>query len=181
MFCSESLVESPAPNARMVSPVGTMNRRPGSNLSGTCACRGVEITVKRGLLSTALLLLLAPPLARERLLDEQHHPNDECDFAGLKILIMSDHNIPAMKTVAPEYPRALADGGVGGVVNVKAIIDREGNVVRACAASGDPVLRKSAVTAAEQWKFVRDFGLDTKVFRKIEYLQQWITFNFRLD
>ena len=53
----------------------------------------------------------------------------------------------------PEYPALAKAARVSGTVEVELALDLEGNVKRAHAISGHPLLKDSAVAAARQWKF----------------------------
>jgi TonB family protein len=55
----------------------------------------------------------------------------------------------------PEYPALAKAARVRGTVEVELALDLEGNVKRAHAISGHPLLKDSAVVAARQWKFDR--------------------------
>ncbi|MFY9608578.1 MAG: energy transducer TonB [Blastocatellia bacterium] len=53
----------------------------------------------------------------------------------------------------PEYPALAKAARVSGTVEVELTLDQEGNVKRAQAISGHPLLKDAAVAAAQQWKF----------------------------
>jgi len=55
--------------------------------------------------------------------------------------------------VQPEYPALAMQAHVWGVVVVDAVIDEHGNVVRARAVSGHPLLVAAALKAVLQWKY----------------------------
>jgi protein TonB len=56
-------------------------------------------------------------------------------------------------SVQPEYPELARQAHVWGDVVVDAVIDERGNVVRAHAVSGHPVLIPAALQAVLQWKY----------------------------
>src|SRR5215470_4828104 len=120
------------------------------------------------LLSSLLLL----PISAAVLQQEQQKQSDECSFSEYKYVIMSDYKIPVKKKAEPEYPPMAIRAKITGVVQVKLLVDQEGNVVRACATAGPQMLKESAIAAARKWKFVRHFGL--RLGRKIKYMQEWI-------
>lgn len=62
-------------------------------------------------------------------------------------------NSKAKTLVTPAYPAAAKMVKAQGAVNVQVVIDEQGNVISAVAASGNPLLRASAVQAAKQSKF----------------------------
>jgi TonB family protein len=62
-------------------------------------------------------------------------------------------NGKAVTLAKPAYPAAARAVGAQGAVNVKVMIDEEGNVISAEAVSGHPLLQTAAVQAAQQSKF----------------------------
>lgn len=62
-------------------------------------------------------------------------------------------NGKAISLPAPEYPAAALAVRASGAVSVQVVVNEEGNVVRAAAVSGHPLLRSAAVTAARDAKF----------------------------
>ena len=56
--------------------------------------------------------------------------------------------------VMPRYPAAAAKARIGGVVKVSILVDADGDVTRAEAVSGDPLLQGAAVGAALETKFL---------------------------
>ena len=62
-------------------------------------------------------------------------------------------NGKATRLVTPAYPAAARAMGIKDTVQVQVLIDEQGNVVSATAASGHPLLRAVAVQAARQSKF----------------------------
>ena len=55
--------------------------------------------------------------------------------------------------VAPHYPPEAKDQHIQGVVLLRAIIDKEGNVSNLELISGDPTLAEAAIEAVKQWKY----------------------------
>jgi protein TonB len=54
----------------------------------------------------------------------------------------------------PEYPLSARKAGISGTVQVKALVDRNGNVAQAMVVSAVSAdLDSAAVTAVRQWKF----------------------------
>lgn len=101
---------------------------------------------------------------------------DECDFSSYKPSIVSHFVQFALKTkVKPPYPVEAVQRGIQGKISVKILVDRDGNVVKACALNSDEVLRRAAEEAALQWKFKRNV-----VAGRQSYVQAGITFNFVL-
>jgi len=57
------------------------------------------------------------------------------------------------KRVDPEYPKDLKKKGVQGLVTLKVLISREGDVSEVAAISGNPTLASLATSAVKQWKY----------------------------
>ena len=111
--------------------------------------------------------------------EKRHMQSNECDFSQYKYVQISDHNIPAITIAEPEYPPIAIAAKITGTVQVRILVDKEGNVKRACAATGHPILKEAAVRAARKWRFSRNFG--TRSRWKINYVQEWIVFGFGLN
>ncbi len=62
-------------------------------------------------------------------------------------------NGKAIDLPKPAYPAAARAVRASGAVNVQVTVDEEGNVISASAVSGHPLLRASAVSAAQNAKF----------------------------
>jgi protein TonB len=62
-------------------------------------------------------------------------------------------NGKAIRLVTPTFPSIARTAHVTGSVTVQVLIDENGNVVSASAASGHPLLRPAAVAAARASKF----------------------------
>jgi TonB family protein len=102
---------------------------------------------------------------------------DECEFSSYKPSIVSHFVQTALKTrVTPKYPIEAVQRGIQGRIGVKILVDRDGNVSKACALNGDEVLRRAAEEAALQWKFKRNVVPGWQ-----SYVQAGISFNFVLD
>ena len=103
-----------------------------------------------------------------------------CDFSGLRPARMSHVLQKAVVEIPkPEYPKAAAAVNASGQVTVRVLVDIKGNVVRACALDGHPLLRKAAVDAAKAGKFKPNFGLSLPQKRHSRrYLEDEITFTF---
>jgi TonB family protein len=55
--------------------------------------------------------------------------------------------------VRPEYPADAKDQSIQGVVLLKVIIDKEGNIDNTQLVSGHPLLAPAAIEAVKQWKY----------------------------
>lgn len=66
-------------------------------------------------------------------------------------------NSKARNLVTPAYPPTAKMVQAQGAVNVQVVIDEQGNVISAVAATGHPLLRPAAVQAAKQSKFTPTF------------------------
>jgi periplasmic protein TonB len=62
-------------------------------------------------------------------------------------------NNRALKLGMPTYPRLARAAHISGVVEVKVLIDEDGNVIEARAISGHPVLWDASVEAAKNSLF----------------------------
>jgi TonB family protein len=62
-------------------------------------------------------------------------------------------NVKASSLPAPQYPAIAREAHASGSVNVRVLIDGDGNVVEAAATSGHPLLRAAAQAAAKEAKF----------------------------
>lgn len=82
-------------------------------------------------------------------------------------------NGKATRLPTPAYPPAAKTMRVGGAVSVQVVIDENGNVISATAASGNPMLRTAAVNAARGAKFS-----PTKLSGQPVKVQGIITYNF---
>lgn len=94
---------------------------------------------------------------------EERTGERECNFDSYKPLVMGTpirggHEQLATEMVIPAYPPEARRRGIGGRVSVRVLINRSGEVVRACAV-GQRLLAASAESAVTQWKFQKDFGL----------------------
>ena len=58
-----------------------------------------------------------------------------------------------VKKVAPQYPDDARAARIQGVVLLKAIIDKEGNIANLELISGHPMLAPAAIEAVKQWKY----------------------------
>lgn len=105
---------------------------------------------------------------------------DSCGFSKYKRL-KEPHALykAAVKKVEPEYPPAARSVRADGKVVVRILVNKKGDVVKACAIEGHPLLRADAVEAAKQWKFKKNFGfVDYK--SKERFAEIDLTFNFGL-
>lgn len=84
-------------------------------------------------------------------------------------------NGKALSLPVPQYPAAARAVRVSGSVNVEVTIDETGQVIRAEAVSGHPLLRDAAVTAASQARFT-----PTKLSGQPVKVTGIITYNFTL-
>ena len=113
-------------------------------------------------------------LQAEQKKDKEFSWEKECDFTNFKRRISSDFpgHDQEVKRVNPEYPELARQARITGKVIVKILIDRDGNVIRACPLTGHPLLKSAAATAALKWKFqawCSRCGDDTFVESTIEF------------
>jgi len=79
--------------------------------------------------------------------------------------------------VPAEYPPEAVEHNVQGTISVSVVISQNGDVERALPEDGDPLLQKSAVAAANQYKFKSRKG-DTYIRLKCWAI---LSFNFQLQ
>ena len=101
----------------------------------------------------------------------------ECDFSSFKALKMS--SLPAVMLVKPMYPPEAREQKITGTVRVKVLVDKKGNVVRACAVEGDEMLREAAVAAALKSKY-RAGLWNSYQAERYDYAELIISYNFVL-
>lgn len=85
-------------------------------------------------------------------------------------------NGKALKLVQPAYPQIAKSVKASGTVTVQILVDENGNVIRATAVSGHPLLRAAAVAAARASKFS-----PTKLSGEPVKVSGVITYNFTLE
>ncbi len=97
----------------------------------------------------------APPMERTGLLVYNFPPSKGCESERNRTLILSCGvcSQRAILLPKPRYPAAASYVNASGKVNVEVLIDEAGNVQRAKAVSGHPLLRTAAIEAAQQAKF----------------------------
>jgi TonB family protein len=106
--------------------------------------------------------------------------NSASYFSQYKPLIVSHPLVDAaIKKVDPDYPRLAKEARIQGKVEVRILVDREGNVVETYVVEGHPLLSSAAKKAAAQWKFKENFGFSLK--QKRRYIEASLVFTFRLD
>ena len=117
---------------------------------------------------------LPPPQQVE---SKMNDTDDKCDFSSFKPVIVSHFVKTSLKTqFKPSYPSEAVRQALQGKISVKILVDRDGNVVKACAFNGDAILRQAAEDAALKWKFKRKV-----VAGRESFVEAGISFNFVLD
>jgi outer membrane biosynthesis protein TonB len=112
----------------------------------------------------------------------QESKANECDFAAYQP-VRESHFVKrtVTKKVNPLYPPEAVSRNIQGLVNVKILVNRGGNVEKACAINGDRVLKEASEAAALQWKFKPNFGrLRAADVGSRKYMVDVIPFNFAL-
>lgn len=106
-----------------------------------------------------------------------NNTDDKCDFSSFKPFTVSHFVKTSLKTqFKPTYPSEAVRQGLHGKIGVKILVDRDGNVVKACAFNGEDILRQTAEDAALKWKFKRKV-----VAGRESFVEAGISFNFVLD
>jgi hypothetical protein len=101
---------------------------------------------------------------------------DRCEFSAYQPLRFVPEGKTIRRSVVPEYPKDAMDRGIQGLVNVRVLFDANGIVQKACAISGDPLLRAAAESAALKTLF-EPVLLNEK---PVPYVELQISFNFVL-
>jgi TonB family protein len=101
------------------------------------------------------IVLLATVLAGSSLPGQQRGPISSAtpsQAARLKV----DPDVAAgllEKAVSPDYPPEAQKKGIKGVVKLKILVGRSGDVTQATLISGHPLLAQAAIDAVKQWKY----------------------------
>lgn len=105
---------------------------------------------------------------------------DVCDFSDYKRLKDPDSLFTAVvKKVNPDYPPTAQIAGAQGKVIVRILVDRKGDVLKACITEGHPLLRAASLEAAKRWKFEKNFGfVDSEI--KERFAEVDLIFNFEI-
>ncbi len=104
-------------------------------------------------------------------------PPDKCDFSSFNPAHVSHFVKSSLKErFLPKYPADAVQRKVQGIVSVKIIVNRDGDVIKACAMNGDKELAKASEEAALKWKFKRKVvpGRESNV-------ETGISFNYVLE
>lgn len=110
--------------------------------------------------------------------------DSKCDFAAYAPISIS-HFYPkkVVKGVKPNYPPEAVSRGIQGWVMVKALVNKDGDIEKACATEANELLGRAAESAAMQWKFKPNFGFTIKRQEKSTqstYVQVVLPFHFVL-
>lgn len=111
--------------------------------------------------------------------------DSKCDFAAYAPISIS-HFYPqkVVKRVKPDYPPEAVSQGIQGWVMVKALVNKDGDVEKACATEeANELLQRAAEMAAMRWKFKPNFGFTIKGQEKSKqstYVQVVLPFHFIL-
>jgi TonB family protein len=112
----------------------------------------------------------------------QKSSDSGCDFSAYQP-VRESHFVSraVIEKVKPEYPPEAMNRDVQGWINVKILVNRDGDVEKACAVDGDQILKEAAEKAALQWKFKPYFGhANAADAGSRRYMWDVIPFNFDL-
>ena len=141
-------------------------------------CRLVSIGFILALGSVALS-------AQESLVAIPQKNGPKCDYSDVRVIRMEHLATDAVRHRAkPVYPVKARLNMIEGTATVRVLVDRKGNVVRACAFQGAEIFYRSAEAAAKKWKFKPNYGLafvDKSKKRKTVYALASIFFDFQLS
>lgn len=76
--------------------------------------------------------------------------------AAVPSLLAQKSDKPGRKVISttkPEYPAALRQAQIGGLVRLSATVEANGTVTKVQIRGGNPVLAESAVAAVMKWKY----------------------------
>ena len=100
--------------------------------------------------------------------EQQVYPHNQSMAVNQDASVLNGRAVSLPK---PKYPKAARKAHASGLVVVQVLIDEQGNVIRARAVSGDPLLRDVAVEAAKNALFTPTLlaGQAVKVTGVIQY------------
>ena len=98
-------------------------------------------------------------------------PHTSPTTGGIKTISRGDITAQALVRPQPEYPPVARQNGVSGAVEVRVLIDENGNVISAAATTGHVLLRAAAENAARGARFTppRIDGVPARVSGVITY------------
>jgi TonB family protein len=102
-----------------------------------------------------ILLVGVAAFAGCSLLGQQGPPNRSAN-ARQTARVKVDPDVAAdllEKNLTPRYPAEAQNKGIQGVVKLKILISRSGDVTQAILISGHPMLAQAAIDAVKQWKY----------------------------
>jgi len=107
---------------------------------------------------------------KEPIAPETVEKMEKCDFSSYKPIIISHYvQFWVVSKFKPKYPEEAFRRNIQGEIRVKIIVDQKGNVVAACALSGDKILREVSEKVAKRWKF-KDKGGKYYVRAQLSFL-----------
>jgi TonB family protein len=136
--------------------------------------------------SSALILFVLPLLAVAQVTVEG--PEGDCGFSKLKSRQISHYvERGAVNKAQPTYPPAAKTNGIGGVVRVRILVNKRGQVERTCPVYAKGVDRpeRSLVVTAEaaalQWLFQPNFGFPPGGNLQFDFVDDVLVFDFSPD
>lgn len=136
-------------------------------------------------LATIILFTGQLSIAQETVLGRE----GDCGFSKFHPLRISHYiENDAINKVTPQYPPAAKASGTTGTVRVRVLVNTQGLVERTCPeyvkgqVNSDPSLVIAAESAALQWLFRPNFGLESESHNgPLKYAWGVLIFNFVLD
>ena len=113
-----------------------------------------------------------PPHVREQ---SEETPRDIADGLSEKIIFGGDLDTAVVSKPDAIYPTIAKAAHASGTVRIEIVVDESGNVIRARAVSGHPLLQAAAVAAARQATFV-PHSSQSQAFK----VRGFLTYEFRL-
>jgi TonB family protein len=133
----------------------------------------------------AILFILAPLVLAQVTVEG---PEGDCGFSKLKSRQISHYvGRGAVNKVQPTYPLAAKANGIGGVVRVRILVNKRGQVERTCPIyikamdRPDRSLVVAAEAAALQWLFQPNFGFPPGGNLQFDYVDDMLVFDFAPD
>lgn len=102
--------------------------------------------------------------------------NNKCDFSSFDPIKQMPGGVTELPK--PAYPPEAKEKKIIGLVSLRVLVDRLGQIVRVCKLKGEEILAESAIRAAEQIKIDPKYVQQRLEGKKQNYLEFTITYNF---
>lgn len=102
--------------------------------------------------------------------------NKECDFSSFDPLKQMSGGITELPK--PDYPKEAEAEKITGLVSLRVLVDRLGQIAKVCKLKGDDILAESAIEAARKIKVDPAYVEQRLEGKKQNYLEFIVTYNF---